>query len=92
MVDARTHAWGFIAVDDIVLCDLPRHDWGALAQGPDFGSMGLALLEPGDGYWAVTQVDSQEPESAVFEPGSPLDVDLVVFRTRKNKKDYLPIW
>ena len=50
IVDDDSGAWGNIGVDDIVFSDSPRIAPGPLAEAPDFGTLGLALLdlEPGD--------------------------------------------
>ena len=49
IVDDQTSDWGNISVDDIVFSDRPRHPVGPLASEEDFGSMGLALLNPQSG-------------------------------------------
>ena len=46
IVDEESGGWGNIGVDDIVLSDKPRQPLGPLAEEEDFGTMGLALLEP----------------------------------------------
>ena len=45
IVDEETGAWGNIGVDDIVFSDRPRVPLGPLAEEPDFGTLGLALLD-----------------------------------------------
>ena len=46
IVDAETGPWGNIGVDDIVFSDQPRSEAASLAEEADFGTLGLALLEP----------------------------------------------
>lgn len=46
LVDAWTGGWGQISLDDIVFCDSPRKELGALEDQPDYGSLALALLLP----------------------------------------------
>ncbi len=46
VVDDATGGWGNIGVDDIVFSDKPREPAGPLKQQADFGTMGLALLDP----------------------------------------------
>jgi uncharacterized protein (DUF608 family) len=45
IVDQESGGWGNIGVDDIVFSDRPRQPLGPLADAPDFGTMGLALLD-----------------------------------------------
>lgn len=63
VVDNQAGGWGNIGIDDIVFSDRPRAPLGPLALEGDFGTMGLALLEPqptdtamtalpGDGAWS----------------------------------------
>ena len=49
IVDAATGGWGNIGVDDIVFSDKPHEPVGPLSQQGDFGTMGLALLDPQPG-------------------------------------------
>ena len=46
IVDDEAGAWGNIGVDDIVFSDRPREPLGPLVEEQDFGTMGLALLDP----------------------------------------------
>ena len=46
IVDDQTGGWGNIGVDDIVFSDRPREPVGPLGEEEDFGTMGLALLNP----------------------------------------------
>jgi uncharacterized protein (DUF608 family) len=45
IVDQEQGSWGNIGVDDIVFSDRPREPLGPLAAEPDFGTMGLGLIE-----------------------------------------------
>ncbi len=45
LIDYAAGAWGHIAIDDIVFSDRPRSA-APLEDEPDFGTLGLALLEP----------------------------------------------
>ena len=46
IVDNETGGWGNIGIDEIVFSDKPAAESGPLQEEPDFGTMGLALLEP----------------------------------------------
>jgi len=46
IVDNETGSWGNIGIDDIVFSDQPAKAPVALNDQPDFGTMGLALLQP----------------------------------------------
>lgn len=62
IVDAQAGTWGNIGVDDIVFSDRPRKPATALERETDFGTMGLALLEP---------LDGDEGIAALLEDGVP---------------------
>ena len=64
IVDNETGPWGNIGVDDIVFSDQPRDLARALADEADFGSMGLALLDPqrSDIANVSVSVDGVSPE------------------------------
>ena len=44
IVDEESGGWGNIGVDNIIFSDQPQQPVGPLAEEPDFGTMGLALL------------------------------------------------
>ncbi len=63
IVDDERGAWGNVGVDDIVFSDKPRVAAGPLQDEADFGTMGLALLDPQPGDVATTSLaDSQLPQ------------------------------
>ena len=71
IVDKERGAWGNIGVDEIVLSDRPGTAGAPLADRPDFGTMGLVLLdEPGDetARQAVVlpSLSADDPAAAVF--------------------------
>jgi non-lysosomal glucosylceramidase len=45
IVDDESGGWGNIGVDNIVFSDRPQMPPGPLAEEPDFGTMGIALLK-----------------------------------------------
>ena len=45
IVDQESGGWGNIGVDDIVFSDRPRRPLGPLGEEPDFGTLGLAMLD-----------------------------------------------
>ena len=63
IVDDERGAWGNVGVDDIVFSDKPRVAAGPLQDEADFGTLGLALLDPQPGDVATTSLaDSQLPQ------------------------------
>jgi hypothetical protein len=78
IVDAETGPWGNIGVDDIIFSDLSREAPGPLAQEPDFGTIGLALLDPQPGDFGNPEVPlpgqaaSQELAPAPSSPAAAL--------------------
>ena len=46
IVDNATATWGNIGIDYIVFSDTPVSGWVAPADAPDYGTMGLSLLNP----------------------------------------------
>jgi hypothetical protein len=76
IVDQESGPWGNIGVDDILFSDQPRQALGPLAQEPDFGTVGLALLDsqPGDfGSTEATppgQAGSQAKDPAARNAGA----------------------
>ncbi len=66
IVDQEKGAWGNIGVDQIVLSDAPQQSPTALAEEPDFGTLALAILEPGDDCCATADLAAGAGEEAVF--------------------------
>ena len=66
IVDAVAGSWGNIGVDDIVFSDKPRGPVGPLNQQGDFGTMGLALLDPQPGDFGCTAVPRDGLSAGVF--------------------------
>ncbi len=63
IVDDERGGWGNVGVDDIVFSDKPRVAAGPLQDEANFGTMGLALLDPQPGDVATTSLaDSQLPQ------------------------------
>lgn len=46
IIDTNTGGWGHIDIDQIEFSDVPRKSSQNLKDCPDFGTMGLALLQP----------------------------------------------
>lgn len=70
IVDAASGPWGHINVDQIELRDTPRPaPSGPLEEQPDFGSMGLAVLEPPSEVLACANLPEGQPAEATFRPG-----------------------
>jgi len=74
VVDNEPGSWGNIGIDDIVFSDRPRRAAGPLTAEADFGTMGLALLEPRPDDRACAQLAAATVPSGVFTaaPG-PVD-------------------
>jgi non-lysosomal glucosylceramidase len=66
IVDAVAGGWGNIGVDDIVFSDKPREPVGPLNQQGDFGTMGLALLDPHPGDFGCTAIPHDAIPAGVF--------------------------
>jgi uncharacterized protein (DUF608 family) len=74
IVDNESGPWGNIGVDDIVFSDEPRGPGMVLTEQPDFGTMGLALLDRSDGDQGAASVpDGKRPESVFAEAGLASD-------------------
>ena len=67
IVDSATGAWGHIGVDFIVMSDSPPTG-EALDQLPDYGSMVLSLLKPGNN--AAATALTQNPMSDIWDAGN----------------------
>ncbi len=93
IVDQEQGPWGNIGIDDILLSDQPRTPLGPLAQEPDFGTLGLALLDaqPGDSGSVGAAGPGSLVDAASGAPPpdksarSPLDEKLPGSITRKMK-------
>jgi len=72
IVDAESGPWGHINIDQIELRDTPRSALtGPLAEQPDFGTMGLALLEAGPAILSSPLLPAGPlPEKLFTEDGS----------------------
>ena len=69
IVDKETGAWGNIGIDDIIFSDQPGVPRGPLAEQPDFGTMGLALLAPLADDAGATALAFDGAVPAVFAEG-----------------------
>lgn len=65
IVDKESGPWGNIGVAEIVFSDVPAEPALTLAEQPDFGTMGLALLEPAEGDAACASVLADKLPEAV---------------------------
>jgi len=71
IVDAEQGSWGNIGVDDIIFSDRPREPLGPLVQEADFGTLGLALLDPQPGDFGSTALAPQVVGQASPLPPEP---------------------
>ena len=93
IVDDQTGGWGNIGVDDIIFSDRPRHPVGPLVNEEDFGTMGLALLDPRSDDIANTSLPKDGAPAGIFSsPGiaseptkKPFGQKLIGLLTRKFK-------
>jgi uncharacterized protein (DUF608 family) len=92
IVDNVAGPWGNIGVDDIIFNDLPREDSYDAELQTDYGTMGLALLDPIKSDRAVTALPDGKVPPGVFtrrqkveeEPATrPFDRKLAGSLTRK---------
>ncbi len=68
IVDRESGGWGHVNVDQIELSDTPKATFsGKLEEQPDFGTMGLAILDGGDGVTATAALPEGDPAEAVFD-------------------------
>ena len=73
IVDAESAAWGHVNIDQIELDDKPKISVeGRLEEQPDFGTMGLALLD-GEATLVATSLPNGEPAEVLF--AGPADSD-----------------
>ncbi|HRY47097.1 MAG TPA: GH116 family glycosyl-hydrolase [Candidatus Paceibacterota bacterium] len=70
IVDNQSGGWGNIGIDDIVLSDRPRVPLGPLAGEPDFGTMGLALLNPQPEDFDAAELPNNGIPKGIFSPTS----------------------
>ncbi len=70
IVDHQKGSWGNIGIDDIVFSDQPRGSSLVLAEQADFGTMGLALLDPAEG---ASQTASTNTGQGAVKPMSVVD-------------------
>jgi uncharacterized protein (DUF608 family) len=71
IVDNEKGPWGNIGIDHIVFTDEPAGPGAALAEQPDFGTMGLAILEREDGGQGTSSVPDagKRPDNVFAETG-----------------------
>ncbi len=70
IVDQYAGGWGNIGIDDIVFSDAPREAPVNLPEQPDFGTMGLALLNPQTGDWSLADLAEPSFADSLFMPGT----------------------
>ncbi len=66
IVDNVSGPWGNVGVDDIVFSDRPRETPFVLTEQFDYGTMGLALLDPAKSDRAVTALPDSKVPAGVF--------------------------
>ncbi len=66
IVDNDSGGWGNIGIDDIVFSDEPRGDSVTLANQPDFGTMGIALLDGAGKEAAATALTGSLAPADIF--------------------------
>jgi non-lysosomal glucosylceramidase len=73
ILDRESGPWGHINVDQIELRDKPRSSRsGPLEKQPDFGTMGLALLESGEAALVAASLPDGPLPEKLFAPGGGL--------------------
>lgn len=60
IVDSYTGGWGQIAIDYIVFTDAQPVNWMDVGSAPDYGTMGLALLNPQSGDQVHTNAPTDD--------------------------------
>ncbi len=75
IVDDESGGWGNIGVDHIVFSDRPGVPQRPLDQEPDFGTMGLALLQGQDGqaWFAASSIGTGLASEKAFDASSRSD-------------------
>jgi uncharacterized protein (DUF608 family) len=71
IVDRQIGPWGHVLVDQIEFRDAPRSDAGSLEAEGDFGTMGLALLEAGDGVRGTAALPEADVPVGLFTHEAP---------------------
>ena len=66
IADNEKGGWGNIGIDQIVFTDQPQGPGGKLSDQPDFGTMGLALLDPQAGDLATAVMPERSGDAALF--------------------------
>jgi non-lysosomal glucosylceramidase len=66
IVDDETGPWGNIGVDDIIFSDRPREPVDPLGDEPDFGTIGLALLDPQPTDFGCTALPTDGVPAGIF--------------------------
>ncbi len=69
-VDDESGPWGNMGFDDVVFSDVPRVSPVPLEKEEDFGSLGLALLDPTGDDFGRARTDGAHPGSAFVDAGS----------------------
>lgn len=69
-VDEESGPWGNLGFDDLVFSDAPRVSQVSLEKEEDFGSLGLALLQPGRGDFGRLRAEGALPEAAFVKQGA----------------------
>lgn len=75
-VDKETGGWGNIGLDYIVFSDQPDTPPGPLAEQPDFGTMGLALLGDARGDSGQVELEGASLPAAAFFNATRREVKL----------------
>ena len=78
IVDAETGGWGNIGIDEIVFSDVPPADLGRLQDEPDYGTMGLALLDPQKTDATVCELPREKPLDAIFTANNSKELEPTV--------------
>lgn len=66
IVDAESGPWGNVGIDEIVLSDRPGTALGPLEVEADFGTMGLAIVNPQAGDVAACSLPEEQRLEALF--------------------------
>ena len=66
VIDNQKGSWGNIGIDDIIFSDRPRVPTGPLSEEPDFGTMGLALLQTSATDFGFTSINAQNISELIF--------------------------
>jgi non-lysosomal glucosylceramidase len=77
IVDDERGGWGNVGVDQIVFSDRPRIATGPLQDEADFGTMGLALLDPQNGDAAAASLGELPRPDGIFAQAANDDGEAV---------------